>query len=327
MHGVTRWLVGRTAQAAVTFVVAAVLMFFLMRLTPGDPLARLMGDRPMTSEEVAALRGLYGLDQPLPAQFTRFVSGLAQGDLGTSIEYRTPVTTLIRQRLPASLLLGGTVLVLNFTLGVWLGALQAVRLGKRLDRWLSTLSLAGFAMPSFWLGLILAWLVVIRWQQLPALGMIDPLLPASASIGTRSLDIARHLILPAFTLSVVSIAATMRYQRTAMIDTSQEPYVRTARAKGLSERRVVWRHAWRTALFPVITLFGLWLPIVVTGSVFVEYVFNWPGLGSLTAKAISGRDYPVIMGASLLAASLVITGTWLTDIAYAVLDPRIRHAT
>lgn len=280
----------------------------------------------MSAEEVAALQALYGLDQPIPQQFTRFVSGLARGELGVSIEYRIPVTTLIRQRLPASLLLGGTVLVLNFTLGIWLGALQAVRLGGRLDRWLSTLSLAAFAMPSFWLGLILAWLVGIRWHLLPALGMIDPLLPPDAGVVVRSLDILRHLVLPALTLSIVSIAATMRYQRTAMIEALREPYIRTARAKGLSERRVIWRHAWRTALFPVITLFGLWLPIVVTGSVFVEHVFNWPGLGSLTAKAISGRDYPVIMGASLLAAALVVGGGWLTDMAYAWLDPRVRHA-
>jgi len=307
-------------------VVAAVLMFFLMRLTPGDPLARLMGDRPMSTEEVVALRALYGLDQPLLTQFTRFVGGLAQADLGVSIEYRIPVSTLIRQRLPASLLLGGTVLVLNFTLGIWLGALQAVRLGGRLDRWLSTLSLAAFAMPSFWLGLILAWLVGVKWHLLPALGMVDPLLAPDAGLAVRALDVLRHLVLPALTLSIVSIAATMRYQRTAMIDALREPFVRTARAKGLPERRVIWRHAWRTALFPVITLFGLWLPIVVTGSVFVEYVFNWPGLGSLTANAISGRDYPVIMGASLLAAGLVVGGGWLTDIAYAASDPRVRHA-
>lgn len=310
-----------------TFLVAAVLMFFLMRVTPGDPLARLMGDRPMSTEEVAALRALYGLDQPVVTQFTRFIAGLAQGDLGVSIEYRIPVSTLLRQRLPASLLLGGTVLVLNFTLGVWLGALQAVRLGERLDRWLSTLSLAAFAMPSFWLGLILAWLVGVKWHLLPALGMVDPLLAPDAGLAVRVLDVLRHLVLPALTLSIVSIAATMRYQRTAMIDALREPFVRTARAKGLPERRVIWRHAWRTALFPVITLFGLWLPIVVTGSVFIEYVFNWPGLGSLTANAISGRDYPVIMGASLLAAGLVVGGGWLTDIAYAASDPRVRHAT
>ncbi len=322
----THWIASRTAQAVATFVVAAVLMFFLMRLTPGDPLARLMGDRPMSTEEVAALRALYGLDQPLLTQFTRFVGGLAQADLGVSIEYRIPVSTLIRQRLPASLLLGGTVLVLNFTLGVWLGALQAVRLGGRLDRWLSTLSLAAFAMPSFWLGLILAWLVGVKWHLLPALGMVDPLLAPDAGLAVRALDVLRHLVLPALTLSIVSIAATMRYQRTAMIDALREPFVRTARAKGLPERRVIWRHAWRTALFPVITLFGLWLPIVVTGSVFVEHVFNWPGLGSLTANAISGRDYPVIMGASLLAAGLVVGGGWLTDIAYAASDPRVRHA-
>lgn len=319
------WIAGRTAQAVATFVVATILIFMLMRLAPGDPLARLMGDRPMTREEVATLRRLYGLDQPMIAQFGRFTYGVVRGDLGTSIEYRLPVTRLIRERLPASLLLGGTVLVLNFTLGVWLGALQAVRLGKRFDRWLSTISLAGFALPSFWLGLILAWLIGVKWRLLPALGMMDPLLPQDAGALTRALDIAHHLVLPAVTLSVVSIAATMRYQRTAMIDALAAPFIRTARAKGLSERRVVWRHAWRNALFPVMTLFGLWLPIVVTGSVFVEQVFSWPGLGSLAANAISGRDYPVIMGTSLLAAALVIAGGWLTDLVYAVLDPRVRH--
>ncbi len=319
------WIAGRTAQAVATFVVATILIFMLMRLAPGDPLARLMGDRPMTREEVATLRRLYGLDQPMIAQFGRFTYGVVRGDLGTSIEYRLPVTRLIRERLPASLLLGGTVLVLNFTLGVWLGALQAVRLGKRFDRWLSTISLAGFALPSFWLGLILAWLIGVKWRLLPALGMMDPLLPQDAGALTRALDIARHLVLPAVTLSVVSIAATIRYQRTAMIDALAAPFIRTARAKGLSERRVVWRHAWRNALFPVMTLFGLWLPIVVTGSVFVEQVFSWPGLGSLAANAISGRDYPVIMGTSLLAAALVIAGGWLTDLVYAVLDPRVRH--
>jgi peptide/nickel transport system permease protein len=156
--------------------------------------------------------------------------------------------------------------------------------------------------------------------------MQDPLLSLDAGFTARVGDVLRHLILPVLTLSVVSIAATMRYQRAAMLEILGLPYIVTARAKGLSERQVTWRHAWRNALFPVITLFGLWLPILVTGSVFVESVFAWPGLGSLAAAAVWGRDYPVLMGASLLVAALVVGGGFITDVAYAILDPRVRLA-
>jgi peptide/nickel transport system permease protein len=224
------------------------------------------------------------------------------------------------------LLLGGSVLVLNFTLGLWLGVRQAVRRGQREDRWLTAVSLVGYATPSFWLGLVLAWFVGIKLRLLPAAGMQDPLLSWEAGTAARALDVLRHLVLPVLTLSIVSIAATMRYQRTAMLEILQLPYMMTARAKGLPEREVIWRHGWRNALFPVITLFGLWLPILVTGSVFVEAVFAWPGLGSLAAAAVWGRDYPLLMGASLLVAGLVVAGGFLTDIAYALLDPRVRLA-
>jgi peptide/nickel transport system permease protein len=302
------------------------LLFVLMRAAPGDPLSRLSEDRPLSPREVAVLRTRYGLDQPIGRQFVSFLGGLARGDLGTSIEYARPVTTLLAERLPATILLGGSALLLNFTLGLWLGVRQAVRRGKREDRWLTTASLAGYAMPSFWLGLVLAWLVGIKWRLLPAAGMQDPLLSPDASLPMRAVDIARHLVLPALTLSIVSIAATMRYQRTAMLEVLGLPYIITARAKGLTEREVTWRHAWRNALFPVITLFGIWLPILVSGSVFVESVFAWPGLGSLAAAAVGGRDYPLLMGASLLVAALVVGGAFLTDVAYAVLDPRVRLA-
>jgi peptide/nickel transport system permease protein len=210
--------------------------------------------------------------------------------------------------------------------GLWLGVRQAVHRNRREDRWLTTLSLIGYATPSFWLGLVLAWLVGIKLRLLPAAGMQDPLLSLDAGLLTRAADILRHLVLPAITLSVVSIAATMRYQRTAMLEVLTLPFITTARAKGVPERDVTWRHAWRNALFPVITLFGLWLPILVTGSVFVEAVFAWPGLGSLAATAVGGRDYPLLMGASLLIAVLVVTGGLVTDIAYALLDPRVRLA-
>jgi peptide/nickel transport system permease protein len=179
-------------------------------------------------------------------------------------------------------------------------------------------------MPSFWLGLVLAWLVGVEWRLLPAAGMQDPLLEPDASWLVRAGDVLRHLVLPVMTLSIVSIAATMRYQRAAMLEVWRLPYMITARSKGLSEREVTWRHAWRNALFPVITLFGLWLPILVSGSVFVEAVFAWPGLGSLAAGAVGSRDYPLLMGTSVLVAALVVTGGLVTDLVYAWLDPRVR---
>jgi peptide/nickel transport system permease protein len=320
------WLVRRTGQAAAALVIALTILFFLMRAAPGDPLSRLSEARPLSPQEVAALRARYGLDQPLGTQFLAFATGLVHGDLGVSIEYGRPVTALLAERLPATLLLGGSVLLLNFTVGLWLGVRQAVHRNRREDRWLTTLSLIGYATPSFWLGLVLAWLVGIKLRLLPAAGMQDPLLSLDAGLLTRAADILRHLVLPAITLSVVSIAATMRYQRTAMLEVLTLPFITTARAKGIPERDITWRHAWRNALFPVITLFGLWLPILVTGSVFVEAVFAWPGLGSLAATAVGGRDYPLSMGASLLIAVLVVTGGLVTDIAYALLDPRVRLA-
>ena len=320
------WLARRLVQAAVTFVVVVLLLFVLMRVAPGDPLSRLQDGRPMSPEEIAWLRRLSHLDQPLPQQLLAFLRGVGRGDLGTSISYGLPVGTLIASRLPATLLLGGTVILLNFTVGVWLGVRQAVRRGGPADRWLTTLSLAGYAVPSFWLGLVLAWLVGIRLRWLPSAGMTDPLLPLDASLPVRLLDLGAHLVLPALTLSVVTIAGTMRYQRAAMLEVLRLPYIVTARAKGLSEDAVTWRHAWRNALFPVVTLFGLWLPILVTGSVFVESVFAWPGLGSLAAGAVGGRDYPLVMGTSLLAAGLIIASNVLTDLAYAILDPRIRYS-
>ena len=322
----TGWLLRRIAQAIATFAIAVVLMFVLMRLAPGDPLSRMQEDRPMSADEVARLRAIFGLDQPMHRQFVAFVQGVARADLGLSIEHGLPVRTLIASRLVPTLLLGGAAILLNFTVGLWLGVRQAVRRGSREDRVLTVLSLTSYATPSFWLGLVLAWLVGIKLGWLPVAGMQSPLLARDAPWLTRALDIGAHLVLPALTLSIVTIAGTMHYQRSALLEVLRLPYIGTARAKGLPERVVVWRHAWRNALFPMITLFGLWLPLLVTGSVFVEMVFAWPGLGSLAAGAVASRDYPLVMGAALLAAGLVVTASLLTDLAYALLDPRVRYS-
>ncbi|HKV73422.1 MAG TPA: ABC transporter permease, partial [Gemmatimonadales bacterium] len=319
-----RRLLGRIGQAALTWALAVTLAFFLMRLTPGSPIAALDEETRMAPDQVERLRRLYCLDCPLLTQYTTFLSGAVSGNLGGSIRYNgQPVNALIASRLPATLLLGGTVLLINFTLGSWLGALQAVRQGSRLDHGLSFLSLTLYAIPSFWLGLTLAWLFGIEWHLLPVAGIHDVTLSAEAGALTRGVDLLRHLILPALTLSAVSIAATMRHQRSAMLEALRLDCVRTARAKGLTERQVLLHHAWRNAVGPMITLFGLWLPILVTGAVFVEAVFGWPGLGSLASEAINNRDYPLIMGATLLAAGLVVLGGLVADLLHGWFDPRV----
>jgi peptide/nickel transport system permease protein len=322
---VTRWLLRRIAQAAATFAVAVLLLFVLMRMAPGDPLARLAGDREVSAQEIAHLRARFGLDQPIAAQLRAFLAGVLRGDLGVSIEhYPERVNTLLGARLPPTLLLGGTVLLLNFGLGVWLGVRQAVRRGSRFDRWLTRLALAGYATPGFWLGLVLVAFLSLRWHLLPAAQMTDPLLPAGAGPVARALDVLRHLALPALTLSVTSIAVTMRHQRAALLATFRQDYVLAARSRGLTERRVIWGHAWRNTLVPMLTLLGLWLPILVSGSVFVEAVFNWPGLGSLAAEAIAARDYPVLVGTAMLASGAVVAAGLLADLGYALVDPRVR---
>lgn len=321
----TGWLLRRLLQAAGTFAVAVLLLFVLMRVTPGDPLARLSEDRDASEQEIARLRARYGLDQPITTQLRAFLSGLARGDLGVSIEhYPERVTSLLAARLPATLLLGGTVLLLNFTIGTWLGVRQAVRRGSRFDRWLTRAALAAYAMPSFWLGLVLVTFVSIRWHLLPAAQMTDPLLPADAGWLARAADVLRHLILPAVTLSVTSLALPMRHQRTAMLAVFRLDFVTAARARGVSETRVRWGHAWRATLVPMLTLLGLWLPILVSGSVFVEAVFNWPGLGSLAYQAIASRDYPVLLGTAMLVSAAVVLAGLLADLGYLLADPRVR---
>jgi peptide/nickel transport system permease protein len=325
---VTGWLLRRLFQAVVTFTVAVLLLFILMRVTPGDPLSRLTEDRDASEQEIAQLRARYGLDQPIGTQLKAFLTGVARGDLGVSIEhYPERVTSLLAARLPATLLLGGTVLLLNFTIGVWLGVRQAVRRGSRFDRWLTRSALAAYALPSFWLALVLVTFISIRWHLLPAAQMSDPLLPADAGFLTRAVDLLRHLVLPAVTLSLTSMALPMRHQRAAMLAVFRLDFVAAARARGLSESRVLWRHAWRTTLVPLLTLLGLWLPILVSGSVFVEAVFNWPGLGSLAWSAIASRDYPVLLGTAMLVSAAVVLAGLLADLGYLLADPRVREAS
>ncbi|MFN8651644.1 MAG: ABC transporter permease [Gemmatimonadales bacterium] len=320
------WLLTRIGSALVTYLLATTLIFFLMRVTPGDPLSRLSEDRPMPPEAIAELRARYGIDRPLLEQYRLFLGAALTGDLGSSIAQGRPVTMMIAERLPATLLLGGSALVLAFTVGIWLGVWQARRRGTATDRALTLLGIATYATPVFWLGLVLVWVFGIEWHFFPTGYMHDVLLPADAGWGERAGDLLVHLVLPAATLTIALMGAAMRYQRATMIDALELACVRTARVKGLPERSVIWRHAWRNALGPMVALAGLWLPLLVGGSVFVEAVFSWPGLGRLAFEAIGSRDYPVIMGAALLVSAMVVLGNLLADLGQRWLDPRLRAA-
>ncbi len=296
----------------------SLILFTLMRLAPGGPEAVLIGGE--FSQEVAArIRHRLGLDRPLLVQYGSWALAALQGDLGRSFKTGDPVATLIWDRLPSTLQLTGGALALALVVAVPLGVLAAVRRNTVWDTLGSAVSLFGISFPSFWLGimLILLFSELLRW--LP---------PSGLSEYGREGDLAarlRHAILPTLTLGLIQMAAFMRFTRSSLLEALRQDYVRTARAKGLSGGRVVWRHALRNALIPVVTVVGLSLPTLVGGAVLTETVFAWPGIGRLAVGAVFERDYPVIMGVNLLVGAIVITANLLTDLVYCLIDPRISY--
>ena len=315
-----RWLVRRAALGALTWAVAVATLFLLIRLLPGDPLASAVDLPPETR---AALARLYGLDQPLLTQFGHFLSGLLHGDLGVSLLQGRPVTSLLLSHLPATLLLGGTVLVAEFLVAYWLGTRLAARAGSAEDRWTMRVLLAGHALPPFWFGLVLAWIFALGLHWLPGAGLSDPFVAADASWVARAIDLLRHLALPALTLFVTSVVVPLRHHREAVRDTLDADWVRSARARGVPEATVLRRHAARAALGPLVVLLGLWMPMLLTGAVLVESTFAWPGLGWLMTEAVGGRDYPLVTGCVVLGAAAVIVCNIFADLLQRLLDPRL----
>ncbi|HEU4570236.1 MAG TPA: ABC transporter permease [Gemmatimonadales bacterium] len=313
------WLARRTAHAAVTWAGAVVALFLLLRLLPGDPLASAADLPPETR---LALAHLYGVDQPLLTQLGHFTAGLLHGDLGTSVLYGRPVVELLAAHLPATLLLGLAVLLTDFGLAWWLGNRLAARAGSRADRWANRALLAGHALPPYWLGLLLIWPLALTWGLLPAAGLADPLLPAGAG-ATRALDVARHLVLPWLTLTLTTLAVPLRHHREAVYETLASDWVRAARARGVPEGEVLARHGARPSLGPLLALVGAWLPMALTGSLLVEGVFAWPGIGWLMAESVGGRDLPLATGCAALGALAAIGGMWLADVLHRLLDPRV----
>ena len=313
----------RLAQAVGLLAAVAVLNFSLIHLAPGDIVSTIVGEMGGASEEtMAQLRHAYGLDRGFFEQLWIYLSRVATGDLGTSIYYNKPVFDLILERVPATVLLVLSALLVSLAVGTTLGVIAARYPRGWFAAFVSIVSLFGFSAPVFWSGLMLLLLFASVFPILPPGGFYD-VVAGAQGLG-KALDIAHHLILPAATLALIFLALYSRLARASMLEVLGSDYVRTARAKGVPERTVIFKHALRNALMPVVTVAGLQFSAMLAGAVLVETVFTWPGLGQLAFESILRRDNQLILGVLLLSALLVTLGNLLTDLLYRVIDPRLQ---
>ncbi|TVR95222.1 MAG: ABC transporter permease [Trueperaceae bacterium] len=311
------YIARRLVQGAVVLFLVSLLTFFLINLAPGGPSSLI--DFTTTTAELDARLKRFGLDRPVHERYVTWLTGALRGDLGTSINQGLPVSRLLAQRIQPTLVLGLTSLALAAVFGVALGLIAALQRDRWPDHLVSTISTLGMSVPNFWLGIVVIIIFAVNLGWLPASG--------SASIG-RGFDLGdrvRHLVLPASVLAFSLMPNIVRVTRAAVLEMLASDFVRTARAKGLREFSVMLKHTMRNALVPVVAMLGLIATVLFSGSVVIESVFGWAGIGRLAIEAANGRDYPVILGVTLLAGAIVVLLNLIVDLLYAVIDPRIRH--
>ena len=322
-----RHLLLRVLDALLLIWIVTTLTFVLIHLAPGDP-ASLLASPTATASEIARLQSDFGLNESLPVQYARWMTSALSGNLGNSLAQSRSVVAVIIEAAPVSLYLGGISLLGSFVIGTLVGGVQARHSGQRADSAITVVSITLYAAPSFWLALAAVALATTgasalgapAWARLPAFGMHEPAALATGFDAWR--DLARHSILPLLVLTIPGAAGVARYARASLIESARHPYVQAAYARGLSERRVNVRYVLRNALTPLVVLLGLTLPGLIAGSVFIEQIFAWPGLGRLMLSSIASRDYPVVLGLTLVYSSVVIAANLLADIVVAKLDPR-----
>ncbi|MFC5499689.1 ABC transporter permease [Caenimonas terrae] len=312
----TRILLSRLGGMLVVMAIVAVLVFILTRAAPGDPVAVLLGDQA-TAQDIARVQKVYGLDKPLPVQFGLWLKELAHGNLGESIFLQRPVTQALWERAEPTTLLSLMAIGIAALIGVPCGIASAVYRGKAVDQLATGFAMLGASVPSFWFGLVLMEIFAVSLGWFPVSGYGGP----GASLAER----LHCLVLPAVVLGVLNSALIIRFTRASMLDVLGEDYVRTARAKGLAESRVVLKHALRNALVPIVTVLGLTVALMIGGAVVTETVFGLPGVGSLVVSAVVRRDYPVIQGALLVVAVIYVVINFLIDMLYTLVDPRVKY--
>jgi peptide/nickel transport system permease protein len=318
-----RYIIRRVLVSIPLIWALATLTFFIIRLAPGDPLAMYYNPEidPAVMETV---RARLGLDQPLHIQYVRWLASLARGELGVSFSHHRPVADILREAIPNTLTLTVWALLVNMAAGVVIGVISATRQYSWVDHAITGSALFVYSMPSFWLGLMLIILFSLKLGVLPA-SQMESVDAEYLPFLERVWDRARHLVLPVFVLGIGSAASVARYMRGSLLDVVRQDYIRTARAKGLPESLVIFKHALVNALLPVITLLGLYILFLMSGSVVTETIFAWPGMGRVTVGAIFARDYPIVMAANLIAGVMVVFGNLIADVLYGVVDPRIRY--
>jgi peptide/nickel transport system permease protein len=319
------FLLRRSLKAMAVVLAIVVTNFLLIHAAPGDPASVIAGQSGAADERfLAQLREQFGLDRPLYEQLWIYLKGVLTLDLGFSHRQQVSVATLILDRLPATLLLTGVAFVFAVAAGVTLGALAARRVGRWADSLITVVALTFYATPLFWVGLMLVLLFSVRLEWLPSFGMMS----VGAELGGLALvlDVAKHLILPALTLGLFYLAVYARLTRATMLEVADQDFVKTARAKGVPEGRVLRAHVLRNALLPVITFAGIQAGQLIGGSILVETVFAWPGIGRLAFGALLARDYPVLLGVFFVTSVMVVLFNLLTDLLYAVVDPRVEVA-
>ncbi|AJY45925.1 ABC transporter permease [Martelella endophytica] len=311
----TSLLVRRLLQLIPTLIILSMIIFSLQHLLPGDPALMLAGENP-TDDMIAAIRAQYHLDQPIPVQYLFWVKGVLSGDLGMSMRHNLPVLDLILLKLPVTLQLAVMGIVVALVLGITGGIISALRPNTAVDYSANVVSLAGISVPNFWLGILLILFFSVKLGWLPASGYVSPFQDLRMNLATT--------IMPAFVLGTAIAGIIMRHTRSAMLQALESDYVRTARAKGLSEWKVVFKHAMRNALTPIITLGALEFGTLLAGAVLTEQIFTIPGFGKLIVDAVFTRDYPVVQGVVLVTAVFYILLNLLADIGYILVNPRLR---
>jgi peptide/nickel transport system permease protein len=311
-----RFLIGRVLQACGVLFVVSVITFALIHSAPGGPAILLQPD--LTREQIRELRAEMGLEDPIAVQYARWLGNVVQGKLGRSLSQGLPVTTLIADRLPATMLLSGAALLVTLGLGIPLGVLSAVKRNGVVDYLVTGFAFLGMSIPVFWFGILLIILFSVQLGLLPSAGMYSLGEPFSVA------DRLQYLVMPTAVLAFANLAQITRYTSSSMLGVLAEDYVRTARAKGLGERAVLLGHVLRAALVPVVTVIGLLLPRLVGGAAITEAIFAWPGMGRLAVDSAIQRDYPLIMGITLMISAVVILSNLVVDVVYGWIDPRIR---
>jgi len=320
------WFLARRILQTIPLLIGiSIVAFLIIKATPGDQTVAYIDPNkpPPSAEDMAMIRAELGLDQPLPVQYVRWLGNALQGDWGFSLASRRAVVDEIADRLPNTVLLGVTSLLIALVLSIPVGILSAVKRYTALDYIITTLSFIGISMPGFFLALLLMQIFAVELRILPTTGMRNV---RERYEGAQAvLDVARHLVLPSVALGAASLARWVRYQRSSLLEVLSQDYIRTAYAKGLRDRRVMAVHALRNALMPMVTLIGLSLPALVSGSFVIEFVFGWPGVGLLGVNSALKRDFPMIMAVTMMSALFIVIGNLLADIAYHWVDPRIRY--